>query len=335
MLYVSTRNRTDSYTAYRALHDTCAPDGGMFVPFQLQIISDEELRSFSSRTFSENIAYVLNLFFSANLQSWDVEVCIGKYPIELLTLPRKLTVVECWHNLSSTYARLESALYSLLCGENTMKPATDWAKIAIRIALLFAIYGELDPELSSNSFDFAVHSRNFTTPIAAWYARRMGLPIGKIICAGYENSDSWDLLHRGELNCEACTPDAIGLERLIYMTLGQEEAMRFADTCLGRKTYLLDEEQLPLLNRGLFAAVVSKDRIQSTISNMYRTNGYIPDTVAAISYSALQDYRAKTGEGSQTLILSLESPANHAYELARILGLSVSEIEKKVNCRKG
>ncbi len=335
MLYVSTRNRTDSYTAHRALHDACAPDGGMFVPFQLPVISEEELRSFHNRTFSENIAYVLNLFFSVNLPAWDVEVCIGKYPIELLTLPRKLTIAECWHNLSSTYARLESALYGRLCGENTMKPATDWAKIAIRIALLFAIYGELDPDAYRKDFDFAVHSRNFTTPMAAWYARRMGLPIGKIICAGYENSDSWDLLHRGELSCEACTPDAVGLERLIYMTLGQEEAMRFADTCNNRKTYLLDEEQLLLLNEGLFAAVVSKDRIQSTISNFYRSNDYIPDTVAAISYSALQDYRSRTGEGSQTLILSLESPANHAQELSRILGLSAAEIEQKVNCRKG
>lgn len=335
MLYVSTRNRTDSYTAHRALHDACAPDGGMFMPFQLPVISNEELRSFHSRSFSENIAHVLNLFFSVNLTAWDVEVCIGKYPVELVLLPRKLTIAECWHNLSSTYARLENALYGRLCGETVLKPATDWAKIAIRIALLFAIYGELDSNVYGKTFDLAVHSRHFTTPMAAWYARRMGLPIGKIICAGYENSDTWDLLHRGELNCEACTTDAVGLERLIYMTLGQDEAMRFVDTSSNGRTYLVDEVQLPLLNEALFAAVVSKDRIQSTIRNLCRSNAYIPDTVAAISYSALQDYRSRTGEGSQTLILSLESPANHAQELSRILGISADEIEKKVNCRKG
>ena len=163
----------------------------------------------------------------------------------------------------------------------------------------------------------------------------MGLPIGKIICAGYENSDVWDLLHRGELNCASMQVDSVGIERLIYHTVGQEEAARFADSCKARKLYAIDEEQLAILSDGLFAAVVSKDRIQSTINSFYRSNDYIPDTVAAISYGALQDYRAKTGESCQTLIFSLSSPANHKDELSRILGLPASLIENKVNHRKG
>ena len=335
MLYVSTRNRTDSYTAHRALHDICAPDDGMFVPFQLPIISDEELRFFHSRTFSENIAYILNLFFSVNLPAWDVEVCIGKYPIELVALPRKLMVAECWHSLSSEYTRMENALYSRLCGQSVVKPATEWAKIAIRIAFLFAIYGELEPSFCRKSYDLSVHDNCFTTPMAAWYARRMGLPIGRIICANYENSDTWDLLHRGDLDCDSNTLRASGLECLIYMTLGPEETVRFINACYNGESYLVDDEKLPLLNEGLFSAVVSKERVQSTINNIYRSSDYITDTVAAISYSALQDYRARTGEGSQTLILSLENPANHARELARVLGLSAADIEKKVSCRKG
>lgn len=335
MLYVSTRNRTDSYTAHRALHEASAPDGGMFVPFQLPEFQSEDLSSFRSRTFCDNVAYILNLFFSSHLTSWDVEMSVGRYPAQLTTLPRKLMIAELWHNLPASFSQMESALYARLCGNHSVEYVPNWVKIAIRIAMLFAIYGEIDPNDPGRKIDLAVEARFFIAPVAAWYARKMGLPIGKIICAGYENSDVWDLLHRGELNCASMQVDSVGIERLIYHTVGQEEAARFADSCKARKLYAIDEEQLAILSDGLFAAVVSKDRIQSTINSFYRSNDYIPDTVAAISYGALQDYRAKTGESCQTLIFSLSSPANHKDELSRILGLPASLIENKVNHRKG
>lgn len=335
MLYVSTRNRTDSYTAHRVLHEASAPDGGMFVPFQLPEFQTEDLSSFCSRTFCENVAYILNLFFSTHLTSWDVEMSVGRHPAQLITLPRKLMIAELWHNLPASFSQMETALYARLCGDHSVEYVPNWVKIAIRIAMLFAIYGEMDLNEYGGTIDLALETRYMIAPVAAWYARKMGLPIGKIICAGYESSDVWDLLHRGELNCASMQADSSYLERLVYLTLGQEEAVRFADSCKNRKLFVIEEEQLASLNDGLFAAVVSKDRIQSTINSFYRSNDYIPDTVAAISYGALQDYRAKTGESCQTLIFSLSSPANHKDELSRILGLPAALIESKVNHRKG
>ena len=56
MLYVSTRNTTDSYTAYRVLHEDYAPDGGVFAPYRLPIFSSEEHKSFCEKTFGERVA---------------------------------------------------------------------------------------------------------------------------------------------------------------------------------------------------------------------------------------------------------------------------------------
>lgn len=335
MLYVSTGNPTDSYTAHRALHEISAPDGGMFVPFQLPYFEHEEILRLKEQSFCENVANILNIFFSLRLNAWDVEFCIGRYPAQIVSLPRKLMVAELWHNLSASYTRMERALYARLCGDDSISAVPGWVKIAIKIAILFATYGVSDAAECGNELDLAVESYSFSAPIAAWYARKMGLPIGVIICAGYDGSDVWDLLHRGELNTASMRDDIIGVERLIYMTLGKDEAMRFATACKERKVYSVGDEQLPILNDGLFAAVVSKDRLHSVISNFYRSNGYIPDTFSAISYAALQDYRSKSGESKNTLLLSLECPANYASGLSGILGIPAAQIENIVHHRKG
>ena len=52
MLYVSTRNRMDTYTAYRALHEKNAPDGGKFVPFQLVAFDAGEIEQLKQYALS-------------------------------------------------------------------------------------------------------------------------------------------------------------------------------------------------------------------------------------------------------------------------------------------
>lgn len=335
MLYVSTENRTNSYTAHRALHEVCAPDGGMYVPFQLPYFGKEEILRLKDRSFCENVANILNTLFSLRLTAWDVEFSIGRYPAEVVSLPRKLMIAELWHNLSASYERMENALYARLCGDHVEDSVPDWVKIAIKIAIIFAAYGISDAAEKGETLDLAVESRHFCAPMAAWYARKMGLPIGTIICAGYDVSDTWDLLHRGELNTASMRSDSVGLGRLIYMTMGIEESMRFTEACKDRKLYCVDEDQLKLLSDGLFAAVVSKDRIHSVISSFYRSNGYIPDTFSAVSYAAVQDYRSKTGESCKTMLLSLECPANQTAGLSRILGITAEQVENIVHRRKG
>ena len=63
MLYVSTRNTVDVYTAYRALQESVTPDGGYFVPFRLSMFSDQELSAFQQQMPCESIANILNHFF--------------------------------------------------------------------------------------------------------------------------------------------------------------------------------------------------------------------------------------------------------------------------------
>ena len=316
MLYVSTRNQHDSFTAHRALREDRTPDGGMFTPFALRSYSKDEIFQFRNRSFGENVALILNTFFSTKLTGWDVEFCCGRYPVKTVELPRRMIVAEAWHNTAASYYYMELALYKQLCGDKSVKKVTNWAKIAIRIALLFAVYSSIDSLRLTERIDFALDGDDFSMPIAALYARKMGLPLSHIICGTVDNSFAWDLIHRGEISSVSIASDAAGMEHMIYLVLGADISDTFVAAYINRKNYSLPEEMLGTLNDGLFVAVSSNHRIHSVIGNFSNSHGYVLDRSAAVSYAALQDYRARIGESRKTLLFSLSSPENSAVASA-------------------
>lgn len=342
MLYVSTRNRAEVYTAHRALHENLAPDGGKFVPFQLTAFEKDEIAQFKEKSFGETVAHILNLFFSARLNGWDVDFCIGRNPVKLISIGRRTVVGELWHNPVAAYTYVEKSLYTKLTGK-TQTP-TEWAQIAIRLAVLFGLYGELS-RAGIESVDIAVAAGDFSVPMAAWYARQMGLPVGTIICSTNENSAPWDLIHRGEFNTGTTVlktdlPDLdiahpVGLERLIYGTLGDEEVKRYlAVSAKGGVYHIAEMDVLATLSHKLYACVVGTKRVDSVISSVYRTNDYIMDPYTALSYGGLQDYRARTGENRTTLLLAERSPVAFVQRIANAIGITVKDLSNRLNTPK-
>ena len=338
MLYVSTRNKTDSFTAFRALMEDHTPDGGLFVPFRLPVYDENALNELKKGTFSDNVAQLLNLFFSAGLTGWDVEFCAGRYPAKVHTMPHRMWMAELWHNLDSAYTALEKSLYKKLSGADRVP--SNWAKIAIRVAVLFGLYPELSAA-EGESFDIAVAVGDFTAPMAAWYARKMGLPVGMIICGCNKNGAAWDLLHRGEYNTaapiratqlpELDVSASEGLERLVYETFGTDKSCVYRDICAQKGAYLLLGEDLNAFNKGLFVSVVSDQRAMETVNSLWRTNAYVADPYTALICAALQDYRAKTGESRMTLVLAERSPMLFADMICKATDISPSQLKTQVD----
>lgn len=317
MLYVTTRNKTDSYTAYRALHECAAADGGQFLPIRLPVYDAQQLQELAEKSFNDIVAQVLNVFFSAHLTGWDIEFAIGRKPIKIVDMGRKIVIAELWRNTEGSFATAVTRIYDRLCEfDASNAQPSGWATIAIRIAFLFGLYGELH-RMNIHAFDAAASGKDMESSMALWYAREMGLPVGKIICGTNENCWAWDLIHKGEVNPSASVqtdmPDMdtipLGIERLIFSTLGFGENMRYLKSLSNKSVYKIDSGMLSKLNKGLFSAVVGKRRISDVISSVSSTNGYLLDSYTAISYGALQDYRAKTGENKITLLISEENPA--------------------------
>lgn len=316
MLYITTRNNTDSYTAFRALHQCNASDGGQFVPIRLPMYTSQQLEELSKESFNEIVAQILNMFFSSHLTGWDIEFAVGKKPVKIVDIGRKTVIAELWHNTEGSFSVAANRIYSRLCDyKNDNVNPGGWAILAIRIAFVFGIYAELK-RMNIPSFDASVSGRDMESTLAVWYARNMGLPVGKIICGTNENCWAWELIHKGELNPNTCvstgTPDMdalpSGIERLVFATLGLAENVRYQHAIATSGAYKIDDESRNKLSKGLFASVVGQRRVTDVIASVMRTNNYYLDPYTAISYSALQDYRAKTGENRITLLMAENKP---------------------------
>lgn len=344
MLYATTRDKSNIETAYKSLHLDCAADGALFVPFRMPQFSTEEILALKDQSFCQNMAQILNLFFGAGLTGWDVEFMLGKVPVKFHTITHRIFVAEGWHNSHWKLDHMVQLLSDRLCGEGHSAAPSNWAMVAVRIAVLFASYGQLmasETIAPCSVVDVAVATSDFAAPMAAWYARKMGLPVGNIVCGCNANGGVWDLLHQGEISTggicvKTLTPDADilvprNLERLVFETLGMEETHRYLDCCRTGSIYGVTEEAFEQLRKGLFAAVISDDRINTMIHSVYRTSNYVFSPYTALAYGSLLDYRAKTGESRGALLLSERSPICDSDQVARAMQVPLSELIKRIN----
>ncbi len=302
MLYVSTRNTVDTFTAYHALHEAFAPDGGIYVPFHLPEFSSADLLRMRENSCCNAIAEILNLFFGAHLSGRDVECAIGRAPFKIETLGQRLVIAEVWRNPDGSSKYLIDTLYRLSCGDSyTGANPTGWSLIAIQIALLFGIYAAMDMTLTEK-LDIALPAGDFSEIVSILYGKAMGLPIGYSICACSESSAVWDFICRGELLTNMHPP--VYFEAFVYKVLGADEVRRYLDVCTQKRAFFINEAQHLTIAFDFAASVVSTQRIDSVITGMYQSNKYNMDHNAALSYSALQDYRARNGSNKNTLILA-------------------------------
>lgn len=343
MLYLTTRNKHDAYTAARTLASDRGPDGGHYLPYRMIRLDRHQVMALKDKNFCQCVAEILNQFFACRLSGWDVEFSIGRYPAKMVEMNHRLVIGEIWHNDRSDYAAMESALAERIYGGKPEGDIAAWVKIAIRIAVLTGVFGELlkkdltDPE---HPIDVAVSAGDFSAPMAVWYARQMGLPIANIICGCNENSCVWDLLHLGTMRTDnvvikTTTPEGDWsvpehLERLICGCLGPDEALRYSEICRKGGTYALLPADAQKVREGMFAAVVSMDRLDAAIPSLYRTSSYIMGPYTALGYGALLDYRAKTSQTRPALLLADKSPRCHLVQVSDAMNMLEEDLEDKL-----
>lgn len=345
MLYVTTRSIQDAFTAYRAIHQDRGPDGGFFAPMKLPVFTQKDILRLSKKSFGQNIADVVNVFFGTKITGWDVDVTIGRRVFTTKLVGHRTHMGHLWNDAYESFQDVVRALAVLVRPELTIEDALpEWLDLGIRIAYMFGIFGELLSSGVANiekGIDVAVASETFATPMALWYARRMGLPVRTIVCGCNENGIVWDLLHRGvadtgALAVKTSTPEADfavppGLERLVFAALGHEEAVRYWRCCTEGKSYTLSEVAAETISKGMFAAVVSMDRVSTILPSVYRTNRYILEPYGALAYGALADYRARTGAVGLALALTERSPGQQAALVAEYMQITPEELDRILN----
>lgn len=324
MLYVTTRSDTDCYPDSRVLRRSCCGDGGLYVPYRGFRFTWDDLVQMGTQSPNETIACILNAMFRTNLTGWDVDFCVGRYPVRTKALGNRIYLGECWHNPDKDYDRLVKGLLYLIHDRTTVDPA-GWPVIGVQIAVLFALVTDLIGNgvlPRGKTVDVSVVSGDFTSPVSAWYARSWGLPVGNIVCCCIESSELWNLFVHGQLRTDAICPGSavpsadvsvpFNLERLIFACGGREAVQTYLDARRTGGMYVPAPGLLDKLRSGMYVSVVSSSRIADTVPAVYRTHGCRISDHSALAYSGLLDYRARTASARMGLILGLVRPEENA-----------------------
>ena len=341
MLYATTRNKAANYTAQQALTEERASDGGLYVPDSLPIYSREELDELLTQPETEIIARVLNRFFEGQLGRREVEFAVGRKIIGMVRISHRIVIGELWRNPEGGFAGLCSRLAQRLSNEGDSGSPGMWMRIACRTAMIFAIFARLRRQGiidSEELVDAAVQTGDFEGPYALDTARKMGLPIGEIICCCNGNSGIWELFNFGQIKtsaklvktltpkCDTVVPAA--LELLIRDRLEDDNIMSYLDAVDRGGSFFLEPEAHSLLREGFSAAVVSDQRLRLAIPNLYNTNGYILGPYSALVYTGLMDYRSHPGPRRTTLMLTEHDPREDSKIVTRALILSDEELDE-------
>lgn len=313
MLYRSTRNKLDSFTSYRALRLDRATDGSFILPLRIPVLEPVKIENMKKAEFLQNTADILNLFFGTEFTAWDMESTVGKTPLQMIECGQKVVLVQCWKNPASQIEYYEQSLFARLCPDKGKKPTT-WAKVAIRISFMIAAILSL-PE---TEVDVAVNAGDFVQLCAAYYCRKMGIPIRKLLIACNENSNIWDFVYRGAIHSGATLqktaypaqdkviPDLF--EAYLFLAYGYVETQHFLKLSSDKQVYQLpDETEVPATD-DLFVSVIGQDRIPAVAGSFRSNNGLSVNPYTAFSLGVLQDYRAKAGESYPTVVFEEAAP---------------------------
>ena len=187
------------------------------------------------------------------------------------------------------------------------------------------VIGEGDP------VNFVVPTGNFGNILAAYYAKRMGLPVGKLICASNSNKVLFDFFTTGEYDrnrkfvlTSSPSMDILissNLERLIYHIGGDdaEKCAAFMKELKETGRYSITPEM-----RAQLSDFVSGYADEEEIRTVYENDGYVIDPHTAVASSVYRRYRAAASDLTPAVIDSTASPFKFEGSVMAALGKDTS-----------
>lgn len=178
--------------------------------------------------------------------------------------------------------------------------------------------------------NMVVPTGNFGNILAAFYAKNMGLPIGKLICASNENKVLYDFFRTGcyDRNREfvlTASPSmdilvSSNLERLIYRIAGNDgEGNRELMAALGREGRYEITAQMREQLEDFYGSYATEEEAAREIRRLYEECGYVIDTHTAVASAVYRKYLEETGDSAKSVIVSTASPFKFARSVVEAI----------------
>lgn len=172
---------------------------------------------------------------------------------------------------------------------------------------------------AGDTINVTVPTGNFGNILAGYYAKQIGVPIGKLICASNENKVLFDFFATGcyDRNREfilTSSPSmdiliSSNLERLIYLIAGNDaDANRgFMQSLISEGKYTISEEMKSRLE-DFIGGYAGEAEVAQTIRDVYEKTGYVIDTHTAVATTVYEKYKSESGDKTPMVIVSTASP---------------------------
>ena len=184
---------------------------------------------------------------------------------------------------------------------------------------------------SGEEINVTVPTGNFGNILAAYYAKKMGLPVAKLICASNENKVLYDFFQSGTYDknrefklTNSPSMDILissNLERLIYEIAGEDDAKNKAlmESLLSDGKYEITAEMKDRL-KDFYGNFADEEATKAEIRRVYEDTGYVLDTHTAVASYVYNTYKKETNDEKVTVIASTASPFKFTRSVMEAIG---------------
>lgn len=219
----------------------------------------------------------------------------------------------------------------------------NWGRLCPQIVYYICAYVTLIEENEikyGEKINITVPTGNFGNILAAYYAKEMGLPVNKLICASNSNNVLTDFINTGiyDRNRKFYTTispsmDILissNLERLLYHLCGEDTKLvsQWFSSLAKDGRYEVTDEVKNKISESFWADFCSEEETKIAIKNCFEKNSYLIDTHTAVAYKVYNNYVKATGDNTKTVIASTANPYKFGAAVYGALGESCEGIDE-------
>lgn len=206
-------------------------------------------------------------------------------------------------------------------------------RLAPQVAYYFKTYNNLlrDGKIKmGDKVNYIVPTGNFGDILAGLFAKKMGLPVGKLVCASNENKVLTEFFETGTYNknrtfhvTKSPSMDILissNLERLLYIVCGAEKCASYMKDLNEKGEYTITKDELAQIRELIDAGYADDKDSYETIKAVYENENYLMDTHTAVAWNVYEKWAKQTGNKDVSVVLSTASAYKFASSVMTALG---------------